>query len=71
MALTTRRKATSVNQTDLSLDLPIGFCTSIFYHRHALSGRKLKLLARAGAEWAEIAGLQEQHVNAFDSEKIE
>jgi sugar phosphate isomerase/epimerase len=53
------------------MELPLGFCTSVFYHRHALSGAKLRRLAGAGVRWAEIAGLQEPHVNAFDWERVE
>lgn len=55
----------------IDLSLPLGFCTSVFGHRLALSGQKLRRLARAGATWAEIAGLQEPHVNAYDDERVE
>jgi sugar phosphate isomerase/epimerase len=54
-----------------SLDLPLGFCTAVFGHRLSLTGAKLARLAGMGFDIAEISGLQEQHVNAFDSERID
>jgi sugar phosphate isomerase/epimerase len=49
----------------------LGFCTSAFGHRLALTAERLASLASMGLEWAEVAGLQEQHVNAYDSERID
>ena len=54
-----------------NLTLPLGICTSVFGHRHALSAGKLRQLARMPIDCIEIAALQEPHLNCFDEERVE
>jgi sugar phosphate isomerase/epimerase len=49
----------------------LGICSSVFGHRHALTGTKLRRLAETGIGWVEVAALQPQHLNVFDSERVE
>jgi len=66
-----RVRPSSTSAQPVSLSLPLGFCTSIFHHRLALTGEKLAQLSRAGAVWAEISALQEPHLNAYDDQRVE
>lgn len=48
----------------------LGFCTSIFGHRHSLTAAKLAALAATGLPWVEISALQSLHLDMYDSERV-
>ncbi len=49
----------------------LGICTSVFGHRHALSPDKIRRLAETDIGWIEVAALQSQHLNIFDSRRVD